>query len=162
MLVALAWPNHVHHAAAHHWFRANREGGWATCALTESGFVRVSSNRRAIPQACEPREAISVLDQIRAVEGHVFWADDISPADPLWTPFARVTGYRQVTDAHLLALAMRHGGRLATFDRRLAGLGAGDCLDALEVIGIEDSPGVGRGSPPEDSQLDAQLLPHED
>ena len=140
MLVALAWPNHVHHAAAHHWFLANRESGWATCPLTESGFVRVSSNRRAIPEACEPREAIALLDLIRAQEGHAFWADDISPSDPLWTPFARVTGYRQFTDAHLLALAMRHGGRLATFDRRLAGLGGGDCVDALEVIGVGDSP----------------------
>ncbi|MDE2653652.1 MAG: PIN domain-containing protein [Gemmatimonadetes bacterium] len=137
VLVALAWPNHVHHAAAHHWFRANRDGGWATCPLTESGFVRISSNRRAIPEACAPRDAIRLLERIRAVEGHVFWTDDISPVDPLWTPFARVAGYRQVTDAHLLALAIRHGGQLATFDRRLAELGAGDCQDVLEVVGIE-------------------------
>ncbi len=132
----------MHHGAAHRWFRANREGGWATCPLTESGFVRVSSNRRAIPEACTPGDAIRLLEQIRAVSGHVFWADDISPVDPLWVPFARVTGYRQVTDAHLLALAMRHGGRLATFDRRLAELGTGDCLDALEVVGIEGATKV--------------------
>ncbi len=127
----------MHHAATHHWFRANRDGGWATCPLTESGFVRISSNRRAIPEACAPRDAIRLLERIRAVEGHVFWTDDISPVDPLWTPFARVAGYRQVTDAHLLALAIRHGGQLATFDRRLAELGAGDCQDVLEVVGIE-------------------------
>lgn len=103
--------------------------------------MRVSSNRRAIPEACAPRDAIRLLERIRAVSGHVFWTDDISPVDPLWVPFVRVTGYRQVTDAHLLALAIRHGGQLATFDRRLAELGAGDCLDALEVIGIEDPSG---------------------
>ncbi|MCY4572161.1 MAG: VapC toxin family PIN domain ribonuclease, partial [Gemmatimonadetes bacterium] len=107
-----------------------------------SGFVRVSSNRRAVPEACTPGDAIGLLGQIRAVSGHVFWADDISPVDPLWVPFARVTGYRQVTDAHLLALAMRHGGRLATFDRRLAEIGAGDCQDALEVIGLEGATEV--------------------
>jgi hypothetical protein len=27
-----------------------------------------------------------------------------------------VVGYRQVTEAHLLSLAIRRGGRLATFD----------------------------------------------
>lgn len=131
----------MHHSAAHDWFRASRDGGWATCPLTESGFVRVSSNRRAIPEACAPSDAIRLLERIRGVNGHVFWADDISPVDPLWTPFARVVGYRQITDAHLLALAIRHGGQLATFDRRLAELAAGDCRDALEVIGIEDSSG---------------------
>ena len=103
--------------------------------------MRVSSNRRAIPEACATRDAIRLLERIRTVSGHVFWTDDISPVDPLWTPFARIAGYRQVTDAHLLALAVRHGGQLATFDRRLAELGAGDCRDALEVVGVDDSSG---------------------
>lgn len=134
VLVALAWPNHVHHAPAHRWFGANREHGWATCPLTESGFVRVSSNRRAIPEACTPAEAIALLGRIRALAGHVFWADDISPADRHATPFKRVAGYRQVTDAHLLALAIRHGGALATFDRGLAELADRERLHAVQVI----------------------------
>lgn len=29
-------------------------------------------------------------------------------------------GHRQVTDAYLLALAMKHGGRFVTFDARVA------------------------------------------
>ena len=37
-LIALAWPNHVHHDAARSWFVANRAAGWATCALTEAGL----------------------------------------------------------------------------------------------------------------------------
>ena len=44
------------------------------------------------------------------------------------------TGYRQVTDAHLLALAIRHGGALVTFDRGLNELAGSDGRDALEVI----------------------------
>ncbi|MCY3546559.1 MAG: PIN domain-containing protein [Gemmatimonadetes bacterium] len=141
VLVALAWPNHVHHAAAHRWFRANRNRGWATCPLTESGFVRVSSNRRAIPKACTPGEATALLWRIRGLTGHVFWADDISPTDPRAAPFQRVTGYRQVTDAHLLALAMRHGGRLATFDRGLAELAGPEGRSAVLVIGPRPSLG---------------------
>lgn len=134
VLVALAWPNHVHHGLAHGWFRAHRQDGWATCPLTESGFVRVSSNRRAIPGAATPAEAIALLRRLRRLDGHVFWADDVSPADPAATPFARVVGYRQITDAHLLALALRRGGVLATLDRGLAELAGPDERAALEVV----------------------------
>ncbi|MCY3809050.1 MAG: PIN domain-containing protein [Gemmatimonadetes bacterium] len=141
VLVALAWPNHVHHVLAHRWFRAHRRDGWATCPLTESGFVRVSSNRRVIPGASTPAEAIALLRRMRQLEGHVFWADDVSPADSAAAPFARVAGYRQVTDAHLLALALRRGGALATLDRGLAELARPSERDALEVIRHE----VGRG-----------------
>lgn len=38
------------------------------------------------------------------------------------TPFEQVVGYRQVTDAHLLTLAIRKCGILATFDRGVAEL----------------------------------------
>ena len=119
VMVALAWPNHVHHARAMTWFAAIREQGWATCPVTESGFVRVSSNTRAIPDARTPAEAIELLTRIRALPGHVFWPDDVSPADPSCVPFAGAVGYRQVTDAHLLSLAMRNDGVLATFDQGL-------------------------------------------
>ncbi len=38
-LVAMAWPNHVHHRAVRAWFKEYESRGWATCPLTESGFV---------------------------------------------------------------------------------------------------------------------------
>jgi predicted nucleic acid-binding protein len=38
-------------------------------------------------------------------------------------PFANgLVGHRQVTDAYLLGLALRHGGRLATFDQGIGTL----------------------------------------
>ncbi len=124
--MALAWPNHVHHSRALRWFAANREEGWATCSVTESGFVRVSSNVRVIPDARTPEQAIHLLRQIREQPGHTFWADDVSPVDADATAFEQVVGYRQVTDAHLLTLAMRRGGSLATFDR-----GAGELAPSM-------------------------------
>ena len=123
--MALAWPNHVHHSRALPWFAANCEEGWATCPVTESGFVRVSSNVRVIPNARTPEQAIHLLRQIRQLPGHTFWDDDVSPVDSDATAFERVVGYRQVTDAHLLSLAMRKGGCLATFDRGVVELAAG-------------------------------------
>jgi hypothetical protein len=135
VLVALAWPNHVHHAAAQEWFAGIRDEGWATCPLTESGFVRVSSNTRAIPDARRPAEAIALLRRMRDLPGHAFWADDVSPTDAVPGVFERVVGYRQVTDGHLLALAHRRGGRLATFDRGVEALAAGGLEEVVERIG---------------------------
>lgn len=34
VLLALAWPSHQHHAAAHGWFARESRHGWATCAFT--------------------------------------------------------------------------------------------------------------------------------
>ncbi len=117
VLIALAWPNHVHHTAAVEWFTVHRADGWATCPVTESGFVRISSNTRVIPEAKRPAEAIAVLRAITALDGHRSWADDVSICRSTFIAPERIVGHGQVTDAHLVALALRHEGRLATFDR---------------------------------------------
>lgn len=39
VLLALAWPNHLHHGLAQSWFRKSLTDGWATCSLTELGFI---------------------------------------------------------------------------------------------------------------------------
>ena len=44
VLVALFDPDHIHNEAAHNWFSANRQGGWATCPITENGLVRILAN----------------------------------------------------------------------------------------------------------------------
>lgn len=122
VLVALAWPNHVHHSAAHSWFDEVGRAGFATCPVTQSGFVRVSSNNRAIPDARSPREAREILRRITALPGHVFWTDDVEIASSEHIGWERLGSHAQVTDAHLLALVLQRGGRLATFDRALPDL----------------------------------------
>lgn len=128
VLVALAWPNHVHHDRAGEWFARHRPSVWATCPLTESGFVRVSSNP-VLPHAVTPCEAINVLGRLRDLPGHEFWSDDVSLATSDEVDRTRLASYRHVTDAHLLALARSRGGRLATLDggiKRLLARGRGD------------------------------------
>ncbi len=136
-LVALAWPNHVHHAPAIEWFSEHHADGWATCPLTESGFVRVSSNPRATSEAKSPTEALFLLRELVGLAEHRFWQDDFSIATSDLLDSAKLVGYRQVTDAHLLALTIRHGGRLVSFDRGLreivpANSAADDLLTILE------------------------------
>lgn len=116
VLIALAWPNHIHHGEAHAWFSKVGRESWSTCPITQLGFVRISSNPKIIREAVSPRDALAVLEQIIALPGHQFWPDAIAPADaPLLSSLALV-GHRQVTDAYLLALAQHHKGKLATFD----------------------------------------------
>lgn len=47
----------------------------------------------------------------------VLWPAYLSYAD---APLGQVRGHRQVTDAYLAALAVHHGGLLATLDEGLA------------------------------------------
>jgi toxin-antitoxin system PIN domain toxin len=121
-LVALVWDSHVHHAAIRGWFGEHAEAGWATCPITESGFVRVSSNPKVLPSPIAAEDARGVLAALRAVAGHRFLADDVSPTDGDVPP---ILGHRQVIDAHLLTLARRHGMRLVTFDAAIAALAEG-------------------------------------
>jgi toxin-antitoxin system PIN domain toxin len=134
VLVALAWPNHVHHRAATEWFLSEHVRGWATCPLTQSGFVRVSSNRRVIPDARAPAEAIEVLRRLCGQQGHSFWVDDIAISDCPEIDPTRLSGHSQVTDAHLLALAIRRDGHLVTFDRTIERLAT--TAEAIETLSL--------------------------
>lgn len=139
VLIALTWPTHVHHVAARAWFDRNSRAGWATCPITELGFVRVSSNPRAIRDAVAPAEAIAMLERLAALPGHRWWPDEVPVA--LAGPFESLSliGHRQLTDAYLLALARHHGGRLATLDRGVPDLvrDPGERVEWVEVIPVE-------------------------
>jgi toxin-antitoxin system PIN domain toxin len=130
-LVALAWDSHVHHATMRTWFAANRAAGWATCPITESGFVRVSSNPKVLPSPIGVEAARAVMSALRAADGHRFLADDVSITD---ADVPRMSAYRQVTDAHLLTLARRHDARLVTFDAGVLALADGDDVELLTAL----------------------------
>jgi toxin-antitoxin system PIN domain toxin len=133
ILLALAWPNHIHHEEVSGWFREKGADHFRTCPLTQTGFVRISSNPKFTAEAVSPFEALDLLRRICALPGHQFWPDDLSlEAAP--ATVSRLGGYRQVTDAYLLALAISHEGILATLDKGIAAV-AGNNLDAVEFIG---------------------------
>lgn len=130
-LVALAWDSHVHHGAIRAWFADNSRVGWATCPITESGFLRASSNPKVLPSAITVEAASSVLLGLREQPGHRFLSDDVSVGD---RDVPAVLSYRQLTDAHLLALARRRGVRLVTFDATLLALGGEDDVELLSAL----------------------------
>ena len=134
VLIALVDPAHVHHEPAWQWFDTEGHAAWATCALTESALLRIVGHPRYPNSPGSPAATAEVLKGLRAHPGHTFWVDDLSlVAEPRVDVF-RLLMHQQVTDTHLLALAVRHGGRLASFDRRLVTDAVAGGRDALRLI----------------------------
>ena len=121
LLIALAWPNHTHHATAQAWFEREQAQGWGTCLVTELAFVRVSAHP-ALEYRVSPPEAYRKLNEILSLPNHSFWPEP--PAGYAHPAFARTMPdtltHQLVTDGYLATLAAIHGGTLATFDRQLA------------------------------------------
>ncbi|HSK08265.1 MAG TPA: TA system VapC family ribonuclease toxin [Vicinamibacterales bacterium] len=119
VLVALFDPDHVHHDIAHDWFADYGRAAWATCPVTENGFLRVLANPAYGAPVARVAQLIERLREFRASGGHAFWHDEVSLADETLFDPAMMAGHRQLTDVYLLGLAVRKGGSLASFDRTI-------------------------------------------
>lgn len=119
VLLALLDSDHAHHALAQEWLQNNVEAGWASCAITENGFVRIVSQPR-YPNAVSPSTGMGLLRNACDTEFHEFWRCDISVLNLAILDPSRLHGTRQVTDAYLLALAVHHDGVFVTFDRAIS------------------------------------------
>jgi uncharacterized protein len=122
VLIALMWPAHEAHVKVQRWFHRNSQEGWATCPLTEAGFVRIVSNPAFSPDAVTPQEAIKVLAANLKHATHEFWPDDIGFVRAVSVCRAGLAGHQQVTDAYLLGLALHRKGKFATLDRSVLAL----------------------------------------
>ena len=134
VLLALFDPDHVDHRVAQAFAGADLADGWATCPLTQNGFVRIISQPR-YPSPVSTADALARLSEAASHDSHAFWSDDASLLDPDVLDRTALLTHRQVTDAYLLALAVRHGGRLVTFDTGIplrAVKGSGD--EHVEVL----------------------------
>jgi toxin-antitoxin system PIN domain toxin len=116
VLLALLDRDHVDHVLARDWLDREIAAGWASCAITQNGAVRVMSQPR-YPSPVAPAVVADLLERACATPHHEFWSCEISLLDPRVVDRRRLHGPRQVTDAYLLALAVRRGGRFVTFDQ---------------------------------------------
>lgn len=108
VLLAAIWADHPQHAKAFAWLAGKNV---VLCPLSELGFLRVSTNKKAINapmkrarellnQFATDRKAARIPDDLEAMDSHPQNSDE-------------------VTDHYLADLADRHGIRLATFDQKL-------------------------------------------
>lgn len=114
ILIALADPDHQHHGKAEAFFLANHRVGWATCPITENGFVRIIGGPSYPKGPGSAELARDVLRQLCAHEGHRFWPDDLS-----LRALANLPTSKHLTDHYLLSLALHRQGKLVTLDRHI-------------------------------------------
>jgi toxin-antitoxin system PIN domain toxin len=60
VLLALPDSDHADHERAGEWLDAEVEAGWASCPVTEHGFVRIISQPRC-PSPISPARAVELL-----------------------------------------------------------------------------------------------------
>lgn len=118
VLIALATPEHSLNARSAAWFLKGHR--FAPCPSRRARFFRF--HLRAGVEAT-PESAKLLLESISALPRHEFWPENISYLD---MPTTGIVGHRQVTDAYLVLLARKHGGSVATLDRALAAVQAGN------------------------------------
>lgn len=134
VLIALVDGSHIQSRPAHAWFEREGKHAFATCPITENGLLRIVGNPRYPTPHGSATAVVAALESLRSLPGHEFWPDDISLADATYFDRRHVLASSQVTDAYLLALAVAHGGRFATFDRRLSGDTVVDGRKALILL----------------------------
>ncbi|MDN5914809.1 MAG: PIN domain-containing protein [Pseudonocardia sp.] len=118
VLLSLLDTDHVDHQRARDWLGSEISAGWASCPITQNGFVRVVSQPR-YPSPVSPSVAAEILEQACATDHHEFWPCDLSVLDTHSIDRTKIHGPRQVTDTYLLALAVKNNGTLVTFDRSI-------------------------------------------
>ena len=121
ILVAWGWSDHVSHRRATEWIASthrDRDVCLLTSAIPQLGFVRVSVQRTA--GGVSIAESAKVLSGMLETLGdrHRFLPDDQTSRSG-WPDWCRSA--KRSTDAHLHALAQRHGAQLATLDESIPG-----------------------------------------
>jgi toxin-antitoxin system PIN domain toxin len=124
VLVALAFPQHYSHRIAHAWFGKDPDRLWATCPLTQAGFLRVAS--RALGESRDAvQKSLAGLERDCQSPAHEYWPVDVDLRDLSVSQRSRLVGPNQIADLQLLLVAHRHRGQLATLDTGFKELASG-------------------------------------
>jgi len=127
VLIALTSQEHFAHSSAIAWHRQIGAERILLCPITESGFVRLATmpsvGGRTMSEALARLRWIAALPNCESLPIADSWLSLVQPLTP------RMHGYRQVTDALLLGLAIRNGVILVTLDRAIQAL-AGEAYAA--------------------------------
>ena len=118
ILIALNDEGHIHHLTASRWLAQHMHLGWASCPLTQNGCLRIMSQ----PGYSSPKPLAHLIAMLQAsthTAYHTMWSEDISLLDDRVFHHARMHSHSQLPDLYLLALAVKNGGRLISFDQRI-------------------------------------------
>jgi toxin-antitoxin system PIN domain toxin len=134
VVLPLLDPRHVFHEAAHAWAREYHDAQWFTTPLVQHAVMRVASQPR-YPNSLGTVGAVrQVLMGFVSTARHRLLADDVALTNEALVRNDALLTPASVTDVHLLALAVKHGLQLATFDRRIPATAIVGGEQALHLI----------------------------
>jgi uncharacterized protein len=119
ILLGIAWEDQQAHQTVFPWFKGLGEQCFATCAITQAGFVRISNSARMTKQPVPIKSALELLNLLIDVPGHEFWPIDIGIQEATAAFVDKLFGPLQLTDAYLLGLAIANDGVLVTRDQAI-------------------------------------------
>jgi uncharacterized protein len=119
VLLALFDPHHIAHDLVHGWMESIANFRWASCPITENGFIRIVTSPKYTNIHSTTEEAISRLSEFMEGTQHYFWSDSLSFTDSKYFSFIKPCGSKQLTDIYLVGLAHKNKGKLATLDKRI-------------------------------------------
>jgi toxin-antitoxin system PIN domain toxin len=134
VLVALAIHDHPKHAKAMLWFRSKRSSGFSTCAITQSGLIRISSNPGVYKVRFFHEGALAALRSLTGLPEHEFWPMDLDYEAAVAPLRHRISGYKQTTDAYLLGLAIHRRAKFATMDSGVKDIAGPKYAEVVELI----------------------------
>ena len=141
LLLALCDPRHMHHDPAHRWFAGKGKSAWATCPITENGFVRIASHPSYPNSPGSASRAVDLLREFCRGAGNRFWPDAVSLTDETLFRLGPVLSANQTTDVYLLGLAVKNHGELATLDRSIPTSVVIGGERVLEIVPFEKTTG---------------------
>lgn len=119
VLIALMDPDHAFHQRAHAWWSA-RQRPWASCPITENGFIRImSSATYSRNQSFSVADITSRLSVFISYSDHAFWPDALTLRDGEHFRHTSILSSKHLTDLYLLGLAVENKGQLVTFDQHI-------------------------------------------
>ena len=118
VMIALNDQGHIHHTLANQWMAQHIHLGWASCPLTQNGMLRIMS-QASYGNSQPLKVLIEILRRETQYAQHAFWHDDLSLLDDAIVDADKLLSPNQLTDAYLLALAVKNKGRLITLDKRI-------------------------------------------
>jgi uncharacterized protein len=135
VLIPLLWPKHTGQARVRAWFTSNAAKSFATCALTQAGFLRITCSPFITGERFSLSDAQELLLDFINRPAHTFWPTTISCFEATASFERRMHGPKQITDGYLLGIAQHHGGKLATMDKAVKSLAGPKHSHLVELIG---------------------------
>ena len=117
--LALTFRSHAHHPSARHWMDSVALHSCLFCRVSQMGYLRVSTNRKAFPaDALHMTGAWHTYDELLA-DNRIGFAEEPAGFEQEWRKLTQFETYSTNvwTDAYLAAFALATDLEVVTFDR---------------------------------------------